>query len=207
MSENDDWIRGREAFHLMIKVGSIGTAAARLREPCARGRIRARALDGTLTLRHGHGEKVVQDWDVPKEVWAGGFNNSSFQISEGRYHSEDFGTGYRAVDLSGLQFSRNDIATYFGIDAAPQPRQAESPAGDNGGRPLDKELWGNLMAALAVYAQSTGGIEPGEKAGTLYRKVTEFGSSLGLDSFIGIDSCREYLNLTMKLAKDAENIG
>lgn len=71
MSDVVDWIRGRDAFHLVAMVGSIGSAAGRLREPLLRGRVASRAMDGTLEMRRGHGKKEVQDWDVPKEAWKG----------------------------------------------------------------------------------------------------------------------------------------
>lgn len=152
MSDVVDWIRGRDAFHLVAMVGSIGSAAGRLREPLLRGRVEARALDGTLELRHGHGKKEVQDWDVPKEAWKGGPNNSAFQLVEAQYSSADYGTGYSRIKLSGLTFNRQQIIDYFGIDGGRVAATAESAtkAKGAGGRKAAKG-WPAFSAALAEW--------------------------------------------------------
>lgn len=210
MSDETTWINGREAFQLLCRCGNPATAAHRFREPLRRGRIDAVALDGTLHHRRNRGSEEVSDWPVLAETWKGTVDNSLFRLSEGVYSSSALSTGYSRVELSGLRFNRQQIISYFEIaDDGPQ-EQAEAP-GEVGaemlrtGRPVEKELWGNLTAALGAYAQSGGDIRPGEHAGTLYARVTSFGSTLGLTGFIGLDSCRAYLNLAMELVHKAEN--
>lgn len=152
MSDEIEWIRGRDAFHLIAKVGSIASAAGRLREPLKRGRVEARALDGTLEHRRRQGKSEVQDWEVPKEAWNGDDNNSALQLVEGLYSSADYSTGFSRIKLSGLTFNRQQIIDYFGIDeskVAETASTAPNAKGVGGRKPA--KGWPVFAAALAEW--------------------------------------------------------
>ena len=144
---NDDWLRSRATFHLIIQGTSIGLAEARLREGLKRGRVRARAMDGTLEARQGGGRRDVTDWEIPPEIWSGK-DNSYFSLSSDRYTSADFQTGYRRVELTGLSFHKKDLLDY--LDLAPSQALSASEAKPRGGR-KPSAGWPVFAAALAEW--------------------------------------------------------
>lgn len=108
--------------------------------------------------RVGFNNAQEENWMVPTEVWEGDGNNSHFSIFSDRYVTRALGTGYRGVELIGLQFRRRDIEAAFGIqltqshDANSLPPVKARRGGP--GVPPDAERWGKMMAAMAVLADN-----------------------------------------------------
>lgn len=213
MSDDVEWMRSAKVLEVLAP---LGKGEFHLRQACRIGKVRSRAAHARISRSRssGGGEKEEFDWPVPADIWKGSAENSAFSLHDDYYSSGSCSGSIGTVQLAGLSFNKAEIVAWFEINEAPgtvviaaAPEAAPAPGetvANNGGRPVEKELWGNFMAALGAYAQSGEGIKPGERAGTLYRKVTEFGASLGLDDYISLDTARSALNRAMELVQKAE---
>lgn len=226
MSEQIDWIRADQVPARLNWPEDNYAHHAQLLDGLMGGRIKAKADRGVTVQiqRNNRGQLDVgaeaerDDWDdIPRSLWR---DYVYYLHLRGRRYIYDlkprgsFKEGdWLKVKLTGLWFSEVDLLRELG-PVRPGGRQSEEVATQpkrkgSGGSPVDSEKWANFAALLAVYVQRGGDIDPGQKPGSIFSKVKDFGSTLGLNEkdTPNIDTCRRALNQAMAfvaIAKEAE---
>lgn len=189
MSDDRDWIKAKDAAHLLFQSGSPMAVNRRMIDPLKYGRIEGRALDGTLEHRRTGHREVVKDWIVPARVWSDRWDQSSMILFEGSYSTRDYASGYAHVKLSGLAFDRAQFLEYFDIDASPPPparaqpcsEATEADSKDKGGAPLDSEKWSNFAAVAVMIQHHAGPVHKGMKKAQVYKMIADYADSMDLE--------------------------